>query len=136
MVYWPPYQLKRLSKQVNLCLYRESQRNKFWEKYQQIHDIQILKIFLKFYEHFEKNFWFFLILWNMLVLKFYENFVIFRNFWNIRNWNFFLKNCQFEFLKFWTFWKFRFFGNFEILLPRVQFTMGFKIPYDTGIVYV
>jgi hypothetical protein len=28
-------------------------------------------------------FWFFLILWNMLVLKYYENCVIFWNFWNI-----------------------------------------------------
>ena len=34
--------LKRLSKQVNLCLYRESQRNQFYDKYQN-HDIQILK---------------------------------------------------------------------------------------------
>ena len=135
MVYWPPYQLKRLSKQVNLCLYRESQRNQFWEKYQ-IHDIQILKIFLKFYENFEIFFWFFLILWNMLVLKFYENFVIFWNFWNIRNWIFFWKIVNLNFWNFELFWKFRFFGNFEILLPRVQFTMGFKIPYDTGIVYV
>ena len=123
VVYWPPYPLKRLSKQVNLSLYRESQRNQFWEKYQ-IHDIQILKIFLKFYDNFEFFFWFFLILWNMLVLKYYENCVIFWNFWNIEIFKnkisifilifilFFLKFYKKKklkfynfFLKFWTFLK-------------------------------
>ena len=47
------------------------------------------------YENFEFFFLFFLILWNMLVLKFYENFVIFFwNFWYIEI-EIILKNVQF-----------------------------------------
>ena len=100
MVYWPPYQLKRLSKQVNLCLYRESQRNQFWEQYQIWYtNLEILKIFLKFYENFE----FFFNLMKYVSFEILWKFCNFLKFLKYRNWNFFEKFSIFFFffLKFY-----------------------------------
>ena len=66
----------------------------------------------------------FLILWNMLVSKFYENLEIFWNFWNIEMfWNIFNFYFNLYFfgnfikcLKFWTFLKF---WNFITPLPII-----------------
>ena len=125
MIYWPPYPLKRLSKQVNLCLYRESQQNQFLRKISDswYTNFEILKIFLKFYQNFE---FFYFISFNLMKYVSFEILWKFCNFFKLLIKK--LKYFQFFYFNYCIFWNFiKMRGGFKIQWQKID--PGVKIPY-------